>query len=238
MLARAAHRSFRRALSASANKLVAVEKSGGYATLRLTAPPVNVLNLALIEETTAAIKQLEGEVGGIILAGNPKIFSAGLDLAELHQPDEARLGAYWGAFERLWEALYTTPLVTVGAAEGSAPAGGCVLMISCDYRVMGDNPKLRMGLNETAVGMTPPAWLLALARDTVGARAAQRLLQSGAMLSPQECLAVGYLDEVVEAGAVEERAAAVMRQWLKVPLDGPWPPQFACARPTVCICIC
>ena len=50
---------------------------------------------------------------------------------------------------------------------------------------MGDNPKYRMGLNETAIGMTPPLWLMAMCEDTVGSRDAQRLLQLGEMLSPQ-----------------------------------------------------
>ena len=64
----------------------------------------------------------------------------------------------------LIDALYGYPGPTVAAVNGHAIAGGCVLALCCDLRVMADDPKLRIGLNEVALGLEFPPKILALAR--------------------------------------------------------------------------
>lgn len=42
--------------------------------------------------------------------------------------------------------------------QGSSPAGGCLMSMTCDYRIMADNPRYSIGLNETQLGIVAPFW--------------------------------------------------------------------------------
>lgn len=193
---------------------------GRLALLRLNNPKVNQLDMPFLQEVHAAISTLEkeSEVDGVVIASAlPKVFSAGLDLTELVDAKEARLTEYFGMFQETFKKLFTSPLLTVAAINGSAPAGGTVLAMGCDYRIVGDNPKFSIGLREAAIGITPPTWLQILAVQTVGVRNAKWDLQLGAMFTPQEALQRGYVDRVVPDSQVISEAVATARAALKVP---------------------
>lgn len=117
----------------------------------------------------------------------------------------------------MWRTLYISPLATVAAVENHAIAGGSVLALACDYRVVADNPKLRLGLNETQLGMVAPRWLQAMTTQTVGPRHAEYLLQTGAFLSPDKALLVGFVDEVSNQDEVLSRARDMCVQFAKQP---------------------
>ena len=98
----------------------------------------------------------------ILSSTNPKIFSAGLDITELVAPDNDRLPRFWNSLQQVYIDLYGSRLATVAAIQGHAPAAGCFLAMSCDYRVMsaGDtNSDIKkkhvatIGLNETQLGI-------------------------------------------------------------------------------------
>lgn len=52
----------------------------------------------------------------------------------------------------------TQSLVVLLPLQGASPAGGCLIALTCDYRVMADNPKYCIGLNETLLGIVAPFW--------------------------------------------------------------------------------
>lgn len=56
------------------------------------------------------------------------VFSAGLDITEMYQPDNHRLANFWESLQNLWLELYGTGMATVAAIDGHAPAGGCMLV--------------------------------------------------------------------------------------------------------------
>lgn len=60
--------------------------------------------------------------------------------------------------QEMWLTLYMTPLATVASISGHCPAGGCLLALSCDARVMAEG-KYTIGLNEAKLGLVPPAWV-------------------------------------------------------------------------------
>lgn len=147
-----------------------------------------------------AIKSLEAkaEIQAVVLtSGLPNgIFSAGLELTELYQPSQERLPQFWDAFQQLYLDLYGSRLSTVAALEGHAPAAGCMLALSCDYRVMTSSPKCTIGLNESQLGIVAPPWLCQQYIDTMGTRQAELALLRGTLFSPQEALEVGLVDEL------------------------------------------
>uniref|UniRef100_A0A8C6VSK5 Enoyl-CoA delta isomerase 1, mitochondrial n=1 Tax=Naja naja TaxID=35670 RepID=A0A8C6VSK5_NAJNA len=192
----------------------------GVAVVRLQQPPVNGLSLALLTELCLALQKLEDRRacrGLVFTSAIPGIFSAGLDITEMCGRSEEHLGEFWRAVQQLWILLYGSRLATVAAINGSSPAGGCLVALSCDYRIMAENPKYNIGLNETRLGIVAPFWLKDSLLNTVGHRATERSLQLGLLYSPQEALKIGFVDELVPEEKILARAAEVMGQWLAIP---------------------
>jgi hypothetical protein len=173
--------------------LIDITRTGPIWQLQMARPPVNALNPALCLALADAVEQAVAEgAGGIILAGGAKVFSAGLDvpyLLSLGDDQEALLQA-WSAFFRAARALAASPVPVVAAIAGHAPAGGCVLALCCDYRIMANGP-FRIGLNETQVGLVAPEGIQALLVRVVGPHRAERLLVAGAMPEADEALRIG-----------------------------------------------
>ena len=60
----------------------------------------------------------------------------------------------------MWLSLYMAPLPVIAAINDAAPAGGCLMAMSCDYRIMAQHPKFNIGLNETLLGIVAPTWFM------------------------------------------------------------------------------
>ena len=183
--------------------------------------PVNSLNKEMIEALTAELDAVEqsGAKAAVVTSAVPNIFSAGLDITEMWNPDETRLRAFWTSLQEMWLRFYGSRLALAAAVEGASPAGGCLLALTCDYRVMVDNARFSIGLNETALGIVAPSWFAATMGNTIGHRHAERHLQLGTLMPPADALAVGMVDEVVPAGDVRARAEAAAREFAAIPPD-------------------
>ena len=186
---------------------------GPIVELRLARPPVNALDPTLCNEIrTALAEAIAGGAQGILLSGGPKVFSAGLDVPFLLSlgDDRAALMTAWSAFFDAARALAETPVPVAAALAGHAPAGGCVLALCCDYRVMAEGP-YRLGLNETQVGLVAPEGVQMLMRRIVGLHRAERLLVGGEMIESATAHAIGLVDELTDIDNVATRA----RVWLE-----------------------
>lgn len=146
------------------------------------------------------------------------VFTAGNDLLELYAPrtSEARYTEFWVTSNRFLRRLYTTRLATIAAIRGACPAGGCMMALCCDHRVMTSAGS--MGLNEVQLGIPVPKFWGLLMAKVVGQKAADKLLLTGKMVTPQEAKALGMVDQLVEQkeqllGAAEK----VMAQLVKLP---------------------
>ncbi len=204
--------------------LVDTQDFGSIRVLRMARPPVNALNPALCRELIAALETaLHDDVGGVVLAGNPKIFSAGLDVPYLISlgDDRRALLEAWQAFFGVARLLAAFRVPVVAALTGHSPAGGCVLALCCDYRIMAGSTDparpLQIGLNETQVGLTVPEGIQRLMRRVVGDYRSERLLIAGAMLSAERAHVLGLVDELVEGEQVVPRAIAWLEDLLKLP---------------------
>merc|ERR1712232_946437 len=111
--------------------------------------------------------------------------------------------------------LYSTPLAAVAAIDGHAPAGGCLLAASCDYRVMAEG-KFGIGLNETQLGIVAPPWFVDVLAPLMGPRRTDRMLQLGQLLSPQQALECGLVDRLVDHGTALIRAHEELATYVAV----------------------
>ena len=109
----------------------------------------------------------------------------------------------------------------VAALTGHAPAGGCVLSLCCDYRVMARSPNpvkpFMIGMNETQVGLAVPEGAQQLMRRVIGPYRAERLLVSGSMVTADEALRLGLVDTVVEVDQVVPHALEWLGSLLALP---------------------
>jgi len=192
---------------------------GDIVEIRLARAPVNALDPKLCNATREALESaIHHGAHGIVLSGGPKVFSAGLDVPYLLSLGEQRdhLLLAWQSFFGLARALASSPVPVVAAIAGHAPAGGCVLTLCCDYRVMAAG-NYRIGLNETQVGLVAPEGIQRLMRRVIGHYRAERLLIAGEMVDADTALRIGLVDELVEIDAVSERARAWLAQLLTLP---------------------
>jgi enoyl-CoA hydratase/carnithine racemase len=187
--------------------------------LRLARPPVNALNPALCTDLADAVAAAVSDgVHGLVLSGGPNVFSAGLDVPFLLSLGEDRdaLQAAWESFFAAARALAECPVPVVAAIAGHAPAGGCVLALCCDYRIMASGG-FRIGLNETQVGLAAPEGVQMLLRRVVGRHRAERMLVAGELVDAERALALGLVDELVEIDNVANRARIWLEELLALP---------------------
>lgn len=202
-------------------RLVASRRHGDVVELQLARAPVNALDPALCGDLCEAIADaVAQQARGIVLSGGPKVFSAGLDVPHLLSlgADKAALKAAWERFFAAARALVECPIPVVAAIAGHAPAGGCVLALCCDYRVMASGP-YRIGLNETRVGLVAPEGIQRLLRRVVGPYRAERLLVAGEMIEAGQALAFGLVDELAGIDEVALRARTWLEQLLGLPSE-------------------
>ncbi|KGO98201.1 enoyl-CoA hydratase/isomerase family protein [Novilysobacter defluvii] len=201
--------------------LVQSIEHGEIVELKLSRPPVNALNPELCRDLRTAVDSaVSNGAGGLVLSGGEKVFSAGLDVPYLLSlgADRQALSEAWLAFVGAARALAGCAVPVAAALGGHSPAGGCVMALCCDYRVMAEG-EFRIGLNETQVGLVAPEGIQRLMRRVVGPQRAERLLVAGEMVAPAEALRIGLVDELAPAADVTARALARIQALLALPRE-------------------
>lgn len=185
--------------------------------LRLSRPPVNALNGELLENLIEGFRRAEEDanVRVLILTGAPGVLSAGLDVRALMRDVRGAKDVVL-AFHRLQQVMVAGQKPVIAAISGHCPAGGTVLSLLCDQRVMvsGD---FRIGLNEVQIGLYPGHTIFKIFERIVGPRYAADLLTRGAMLDPEAALQVGLVDELCAPDRLMDRAMARARELAALP---------------------
>jgi 3,2-trans-enoyl-CoA isomerase len=192
---------------------------GAVRELRLNRPPANALSPDLVPALMRAVDEAPKQgVRALVLSGSPGRFCGGLDVPLLLTLDKPGMTAMWRDFYSMMCVMAACPVPMAAAITGHAPAGGTVLTLFADYRIVAEGD-WKLGLNEVAVGLTlPPVIFLAL-RRLLGARQAERLAVSGLLISPPEALRIGLVDEIVAPEKVVDRAVEWCQGMLALPLS-------------------
>ncbi|MFK7845689.1 MAG: enoyl-CoA hydratase/isomerase family protein [Rhodothermales bacterium] len=174
-----------------------INEHGEVCEIQLHRPPVNALNIELIEKLGAAIEEAGKHAGAVVLSGQAGMFSAGLDVPALLALDRPDTERFVRSFFKLMETVARLPIPVACAITGHCPAGGTVLVIFADYRIM-CRGKYRMGLNEVKVGLTVPEVIQNAMVRLTGKRMGERLMVAGKLVLPDEALQVGLVDTLVD----------------------------------------
>src|SRR5262245_43411680 len=177
--------------------------------LTIEGPGRNALGTTVMQRLLAGLREACGRP--LLLRGAGDTFSAGLDLKEVVSLDAPGTERYLLLLDELIDALYGYAGPTVAAVNGHAIAGGCVLVLCCDLRVMTDDAKARIGLNEVALGLEFPPKILALARRRVSRRWIERVLLEAGLHAPETAHWLGLADELATdcLGVARARLAAL-----------------------------
>ncbi|HSU14917.1 enoyl-CoA hydratase/isomerase family protein [Longimicrobium sp.] len=182
----------------------------GILTLRLAHGKASAMDVELLE---GMIRELDaaGDARAVIVTGTGSIFSAGVDLFRLMEGGDAYVRRFIPLLRDFVVKLFAFPRPVVVAANGHAIAGGGVMVMAGDYRLMAEG-RGRLGVPELLVGVPFPAAALEAVRYAVPGDRIHSLVFTGRTFEPREALAERLVDEVVAADALMDRAREVAAQ--------------------------
>ncbi|MBW1614042.1 MAG: enoyl-CoA hydratase/isomerase family protein [Deltaproteobacteria bacterium] len=193
-------------------KHIEVQLKEGLGTITLNRPPVNVLNIEMMDEINDVLKVWieKRDLKVVLFNADGKCFSAGVDVAE-HTGDFApkMIESFHGMF-RLMDQLGA---VTVASVYGSCLGGGCELAVFCDLVIADDTAKF--GQPEIQVGVLPPIAAQIMPR-IIGRKAAMDLILSGRIVSAQESMGMGLINKVVAKGDLSQETDEFIKPYLSL----------------------
>ncbi|MBM3401865.1 MAG: enoyl-CoA hydratase/isomerase family protein [Bacteroidetes bacterium] len=187
------------------------------AVLSLDRGRSNAINSEMVSELHQMIRNIENEdsIAGLILTGKDGFFSAGLDLIELYSYNQEQIKEFWIEFLSLVTSMVSFKKPMIAAISGHSPAGGCVLALCCDYRVMAEG-KFIIGLNEVPVGIIVPDSIFHLYAFWLGNAEASRALLEGKLMTTQQALSAGLVDELVNSDSILHAAERKMLSYIQL----------------------
>jgi len=168
----------------------------GFYDLVLDGPGKSSLGTAMMRSILARLDEAAGEP--VRFSGAGDVLSAGLDLKEIASLDAGGMTGFVALVEELMARIYDYPGPTVACVNGHAIAGGCVITLCCDHRVMTNDERARIGLNEIALGLVFPPKIFRIVRSRVPPRALHEVVLRAALHAPKDGLRLGLVDELAE----------------------------------------
>jgi enoyl-CoA hydratase/carnithine racemase len=184
-----------------------LEKREGIARIILDDGKVNAIQDELLSQLDVALDTAERDpdLRAVVLAGRDGFFSAGMDLKLLPTLGEAELRRTLLHLAQTTTRLFMFPKPCVAAVTGHAIAGGAVLALCCDLRMVAEGNH-RIGLSEVAIGIALPAFVVGFGAATIPAPMLAPMLLHGALLEPAEALRTGIVHELHPPWELIERA--------------------------------
>jgi enoyl-CoA hydratase len=181
----------------------------GIAIVTLAKPPMNAMDAGLLEELANLFEGLAADraVRAAVITADGPAFSAGLDLKTVPGLDRLGQRRLVDALNDGFGTLYAWPKPLVAAVNGHAIAGGLILALCADWRVVADVP-MQVSLAEVRVGVTYPVAALEIARTELAPAVSRRLMLLGDTLDAASAEALGVFDERVLPAMLRRQAIA------------------------------
>jgi cyclohexa-1,5-dienecarbonyl-CoA hydratase len=184
----------------------------GLGTITLNRPPLNILNIAMMEEICDVLEtwQNKKDLKAILFRGRGKYFSAGVAVEEhLGELAPRMIELFHGMFR----SLDLLGAATIASVHGSCLGGGCELAVFCDLVIASEDAKF--GQPEVMVGVFPPIAAYLFPR-IIGRKAAMELVLSGKTISAEEAFALGLVNKVVRRETLEKETHEFVKPYLKL----------------------
>ncbi len=185
---------------------------GPIAVVTLRHGKANALDIEFCEALSARFDELrQSDTRAVVLTGQGRIFSAGVDLRRLSEGGADYIRAFLPALHRLFETVFFHPRPVVAAINGHAIAGGAVLATCADRRIMAEKAG-RIGVTELLVGLPFPALAMEILRFAVPPRHLSEFTLGAATYETDAAMARGWIDETAEPAELIGDAIAVAQE--------------------------
>lgn len=211
---------------------ITVDVREGATVVQMDDGKVNALALSFLDELGDKIEGAVERDQPVVLTGNERAFSAGLDLEEVPTLDEDGLRTLFDRFEGVVEPILTADVPVIAALDGFAIAGGAIIALSCDYRIAA--PDAEIGATEFKVGIPFPPTDLELFTERLPTATIRQTILNPRRTSGQEALRLGWVDEIEDdpleaavdatdrVGGVNEAAFQDLKRQLNEDLVETW----------------
>jgi len=211
-------------LRATRSMMFHVERLGDkVALLRMDDGKVNAIGPAFLQGFAQAWGDVTREGRAVVLAGNAKAFSAGLDLKTLPALERPEMVAFAKGFNSIFRDVLAYERPVIAAVDGPAMAGGAILALASDFRLVGPNAKL--GVTEVPVGIPFPAAVANLVRARLPAPEHSPALLLGGIRAGEECVRAGWAHRYHSSADLLPEALRLAEE-----LASFYPPAFAAAK--------
>lgn len=193
-----------------------IDKDGvAIATVDVKDKPMNVITDEFMDDIFEIAEKIatDDNVKGAVVTSGKSSFMAGADLKHLvatfeERTDAAEVYGWCRKLQQAYRKLETCGKPVAAAINGTALGGGLELALACHYRVVGNNPKTKLGQPEVQIGLMPGAGGTQRLLRLMGIEAALRMNTEGRHIAPEKALEMGFVNEVVEPGKEVEAARA------------------------------
>lgn len=188
------------------------------ATVTIDHGKVNAIDTTLSRDLEAAFLDLDDNdnIDGVVLAGRPDCFCAGLNVVTLATSDTAALREFFSAYLSALQTMVRFSKPLVAAVTGFAPAGGTIIALTADYRVMATGAKHTVGMNEFNMSLQIPKMMGDIFAYYVGEARAWSNIQNASMYTADEAISLGLINESAAPGEVLEKAEVHCRKLMEV----------------------
>ena len=193
-----------------------ITRDNDIAVLSMRHGKANTMDLEFCEGLARQFRELDQDpCRAIVLVGQGRIFSAGVDLLRIVEGGHAYVQRFLPALSAMFDAVFECSKPVIAAVNGAAIAGGCVLACAADQRVLAEGA--RTGVPELKVGVPFPTSALEVMRFTVAHRHLQGVLYGAGTYAGDEALQRGLADEIVAPEAVLARATSLAKSFAELP---------------------
>jgi len=182
----------------------------------------NAINDDFIREAHEIMDEAEGDPAVralVITSSHQTIFCPGVDLPSLMGRSGPEMRSFYDALTGIVRRKVAFPKPEIYALNGHTVAGGCMMALAGDYRLMAKGRAV-FGMMEIDVGLAAPIGIVEMLQYVLGGRAAERVLFSGARFFAEEALGLGLVDELVEPDRLVDRAIEKARTLAEKPAGG------------------
>jgi len=192
--------------------MIDVMEQGDIAVVEMHHGKANALDIAFCDALTLRFRRLrESSSRAVVLTGQGKMFSAGVDLPQMVEAGVPYIREFLPALHRLYDTVFNFPKPVVAAINGHAIAGGCILACCADHRLMaqdGGRNDVRMGVTEILVGVPFPPLAFEVMRSVTAPQFLAESILTGATVAPDEAMTRGWVNELVAREDIVSRAVA------------------------------
>jgi cyclohexa-1,5-dienecarbonyl-CoA hydratase len=193
-------------------KFIQTSEKDGICYITLNRPPLNWLNIEMMDEINQYLEGLKGAKGKklLVISAQGKAFSVGVEVSD-HLGDKAE--RMIETFHKMFRLLDAIKIPSLSIINGSALGGGCELALYCDMVIASE--KSKFGQPEIQVGVFPPIAALIFPR-IIGRKKAMELILTGETISAQEALSLGLINKVVPEATLQQEVDGFIEKFKKL----------------------